>query len=217
VPPVDDYVGSGLDLEPATLLAAYRRGLFPMPDPDGSPVIDWFSPDPRGVLPLDGLRVSRSLRRSCARFTVTVDTAFEEVVRGCADPGRSGGWINDAFRTAYRRLHDLGVAHSVEVRDAGGDLVGGLYGVSVGGLFAGESKFHRVTDASKVAVVALVDLLTADDLQGRLLDVQWWTPHLSTLGVVAISREEYVRRLTGALDLPGPDWAAATQRVRRTR
>ncbi len=205
--PGDDYVGSGLDLEPDTLLAAYAAGLFPMPG-DRPGDLGWFSPDPRGVLPLDGLRVSRSLRRSCRRFTITVDTDFDAVMLGCADPARSGGWIDDDFRMAYGRLHALGFAHSVETRDADGTLVGGLYGVSLGGLFAGESKFHRATDASKAAVVALVRMMAADGRPGRLLDVQWWSPHLATLGVEAIPREEYLRRLAAAIELPAPDWLA---------
>ncbi len=204
-----DYVGYGLDLEPGTLLAAYRQGMFPMPDHDRPGVLDWFSPDPRGVLPLDGLLVSRSLARSCRRFTVTFDTAFDEVMAGCGDPTRPGGWINEEFREAYGRLHRLGLAHSVETRDEGGRLVGGLYGVSVGGLFAGESMFHRVADASKVALVALVRRLTEAGPEGRLLDVQWATPHLVSLGVVEISRADYLTRLERAVDLAPVDWSVA--------
>ena len=190
----------GADLEPGTLLAAYRAGVFPMPLGRGRR-IGWFSPDPRGVLPLDGLHVSRSLRRSRRRFAVSADRAFDAVVGGCADPRRRDGWITPAIRRAYGRLHALGWAHSIEVWDAGGALAGGLYGVEVGGLFAAESKFHVRTDASKVAVAALVDLLR--EAGGvRLLDVQWTTPHLATLGARDVPRPEYLLRLAAALATP---------------
>ncbi|HLT16438.1 MAG TPA: leucyl/phenylalanyl-tRNA--protein transferase [Acidimicrobiales bacterium] len=202
----DGIVGVGADLEPGTLLAAYRRGLFPMPLGRDGPMA-WWSPDPRGILPLDGLRVARSLRRACRRFDVRVDTAFDEVVAACADPSRPGGWITPEVQAAYRRLHRLGWAHSVEAWDEDG-LAGGLYGVAVGGLFAGESMFHRRTDASKVALVALVELLRADGDRRRLLDVQWRTPHLATLGVVDVPRATYLTRLAEALDAPLPAvWA----------
>ncbi len=198
-------VGVGADLEPGTLLAAYRQGLFPMPLHRSGPMA-WWSPDPRGVLPLDGLRVSRSLRRSCRRYEVRVDTAFEEVVRACASPRRPGGWINVDIRAAYGELHHLGWAHSVEAWDDDG-LAGGLYGVAVGGLFAGESMFSVRPDASKVALVALVRLLD-DGLEGRLLDVQWTTDHLSRLGAVDVPRPEYHERLAVAVELPLPEaWA----------
>jgi leucyl/phenylalanyl-tRNA--protein transferase len=198
----DDLVGMGADLEPGTLLAAYRRGLFPMPGERGMPML-WWSPDPRGVLPLDGLRVSRSLRASVRRMEVRVDTAFEEVVAACADPSRDSGWIDDQIVSAYLRLHHLGWAHSVETW-IDGRLVGGLYGVATGGLFAGESMFHRVTDASKVALVGLVELLRDEHADRRLLDVQWRTPHLATLGVVEVPRPSYLRMLRDALELPLP-------------
>lgn len=208
--PGEDLVGVGADLEPGTLLAAYRLGLFPMGvGRDGRPPVGWWSPDPRGVLPLDGLRVSRSLRRSLGRFTVRVDTAFAQVVQECADPSRDGRWITPQVQEAYVRLHRLGWAHSVECwRDD--VLVGGLYGVAIGGLFAGESMFHRETDASKVALVRLVELLRrAGDVQSRLVDVQWRTEHLASLGVVEVSRAEYLQRLRAALRLPLPaDFAA---------
>lgn len=203
----DDLVALGADLEPGTLLAAYRGGMFPMPLDDGDPM-GWFSPQQRGVLPLDGLRVTKSLRRSCREYEVRVDTAFDAVVEGCADPSRTGGWIDAAIRTAYRGLHDLGWAHSVEAwRD--GELVGGLYGVSIGGLFAGESMFHRTRDASKVALVGLVDLLTDEYADQRLLDVQWRTDHLATLGVIELARPAYLERLARALEVPAPAWPAA--------
>lgn len=196
-------VGVGGDLEPGTLLHAYRSGLFPM-QVDRGRTLAWWSPDPRGILPLDSLRVTRSLRRSCARFEIRVDTCFDEVVASCADPKRPHGWITEEIRHAYRRMHGLGWAHSVEawsVED--GTLAGGLYGVSVGGLFAGESMFHRQRDASKVALVGLVDILSADGLP-RLLDVQWTTEHLRSLGAVDVSRNDYIGRLSDALRLPMP-------------
>lgn len=192
-------VGLGADLEPGTLLAAYRHGIFPMPVANQD-VVAWWSPDPRGVVPLDGLRVSRSLRRSCRRYEVRVDTAFDQVVAACADPVRPHGWIDDRVRDAYVRLHHLGWAHSVETWSPEGELVGGLYGVAIGGLFAGESMFHRATDASKVALVHLVELLGAGG--ASLLDVQWLTPHLASLGAIEIPRAEYLQRLEVAVGLP---------------
>ena len=200
----DDLVGLGLDLEPPTLVAAYRAGLFPMRLDGRTGPLGWWSPDPRGVLPLDGLRVSGSLRASCRRFRVRVDQAFDDVVHGCADRRRPHGWIGPDLEAAYRRLHRLGVAHSVETWGPDGRLVGGLYGVAIGGLFAGESMFYRERDASKVALVALVGLLKADGIPGRLLDVQWTTPHLASLGAVDLPREEYLGRLRRALELPLP-------------
>jgi leucyl/phenylalanyl-tRNA--protein transferase len=194
-----DLVGVGADLEPGTLLAAYRRGLFPMPV-DGR--LAWWSPDPRAVLLLDRLRVTRSLRRSCARFSITVDTAFDAVVAACAAPDREGGWISADIRVAYSRLHELGWAHSVETWTPSGKLAGGLYGVAIGGLFAGESMFHREKDASKVALVGLVELLTEGG--ATLLDVQWLTPHLASLGVAGVPRSTYLEMLATALSRPLP-------------
>jgi leucyl/phenylalanyl-tRNA--protein transferase len=198
-------VGVGADLAPGTLLAAYRRGLFPMPLHRGGPMA-WWSPDPRGVLPLEGLRMTRSLRRSCSRYEIRVDSAFSEVVEACASPRRPGGWINAEIRAAYGELRRLGWAHSVEAWDEHG-LAGGLYGVAVGGLFAGESMFHRRTDASKVALAALVELLR-DGVPGRLLDVQWTTDHLASLGAIDVPRSRYLELLAAAIDLPLPaGWA----------
>ena len=186
-------VGVGADLEPGTLLAAYAGGLFPMPM--RKKLVGWWSPDPRGVLPLDGLIVSRSLRQSCRRFEIRVDTAFTEVMRRCGDPRRPHGWINQQFIDAYTVLHEMGWAHSIETwRD--GELVGGLYGLMIGHFFAGESMFHSQTDASKVAVVATVDWLR--EAGAELFDVQWSTSHLASLGVVEIPRQEYLRRLAHA-------------------
>jgi leucyl/phenylalanyl-tRNA---protein transferase len=199
-------VAVGGDLEPGTLLAAYRSGLFPMRQSSGE--LTWWSPDPRGVLTLDGLRVSHSLRRSHRRFRITVDSAFEAVVEACADRDDDDyHWITTEIREAYLRLHGLGWAHSVEAwtSEEPAELAGGLYGVAVGGLFAGESMFHRRPDASKAALVGLVELLRGcGSAPDRLIDVQWLTPHLASLGAVEISRAEYLARLERALALPQP-------------
>lgn len=203
-PPGEDLVAIGADLEPGTLLAAYRRGLFPMPlDPNRRrSKVAWFSPDPRGILPLDGLKVSKSLRRSRRRYEVRVDTAFREVMIRCGDPDREGRWITNPFIDAYTQLFDLGWAHSFETW-SDGELVGGLYGLRVDGLFAGEAMFHTATDASKVALVALVEWLRTSG--ATLLDVQWATPHLTSLGVIEVGRADYLRRLAEAIgEHPGP-------------
>jgi leucyl/phenylalanyl-tRNA--protein transferase len=195
-----EIVGVGADLEPATILGAYRQGIFPMPA-DG--MLAWWSPDPRGVLPLDGLRVSRSLRKSLARYEIRVDTAFDEVVAACADPQRPHGWITRDMQSAYGRLHELGWAHSVEAWSVDdGQLAGGLYGLSIGALFAGESMFHRRADASKASLVWLVSRLREGG--ATLLDVQWLTPHLASLGAVEVPRREYLRLLADALSRPTP-------------
>jgi leucyl/phenylalanyl-tRNA--protein transferase len=176
--------------------------------------IAWWSPDPRGILPLPGLRVTRSLRQSCRRFEVRIDTAFAEVMRGCADPGRDGGWITEGIRDAYERLHRMGWAHSVETwRD--GRLVGGLYGIAIGGFFAGESMFHLERDASKVALVGLVDLLRAGGAD--LLDVQWTTPHLRSLGAVDVPRSRYLELLAQAVDRPCDPFGAGGDPVAASR
>jgi leucyl/phenylalanyl-tRNA--protein transferase len=187
----------GADLEPGTLLAAYRVGLFPMPVARGRRVA-WWSPDPRGIIPLDALRVSRSLRQSCRRYEVRYDTAFAEVITTCATVDRDGGWITNEVVRAYTRLHAMGWAHSVEAWNEHGELVGGLYGVAMGGFFAGESMFHHERDASKVALVGLVDHL--NESGASLLDIQWTTPHLETLGAIDVPRRKYLERLAEALD-----------------
>ncbi len=199
----DGIVAIGADLAPGTLLAAYRAGIFPMPIGRAGPMA-WWSPEPRGILPLNGLRVTRSLRRSLKRYDIRVDTAFNDVLEACADPKRPNGWITQRIRSAYLELHHMGWAHSVEAYDGDGRLVGGLYGVAIGGLFAGESMFHRAADASKCALVALVELLGEGEDGGRLLDVQWRTNHLASLGAIEISRAEYQRRLQRALKLELP-------------
>lgn len=197
----EDIIGVGADLDPGTLLAAYRAGVFPM-GIDGLAAMGWWSPVERGVLDPAELRVSRSLARSARRMTVSVDADFAAVIAACGDPGRPGGWITEEIEAAYAALHRLGWAHSIEVW-AEGELAGGLYGVSIGGLFAGESMFHKRTDASKVALMALVDVLASGP---SLIDVQWRTDHLASLGVRAIDRADYRRRLPAILAASGPDW-----------
>ena len=200
-----DLVAVGADLEPGTILAAYRRGLFPMPvGGRRDRRIGWWSPDPRCVIPLDGLRVSRSLRKACGRFDIRVNTAFDQVLDACADPRRPHGWISAGIRRAYTQLHEMGWVHSVEAWSAEtGELAGGLYGVAIGGLFAGESMFHRETDASKVALVGLVDILNAEGGE-RVLDVQWATPHLQRLGAIELGRMAYLETMERALETPLP-------------
>ena len=193
-------VGIGADLEPATVLLAYRSGLFPMPvTPGGS--IGWWSPDPRAILEFDDLVIHRSVSRSCRRFEIRIDSDFVGVIDACADPSRPDGWIDRQMRHAYVELHRQGWAHSVEAW-LDDRLVGGLYGMMVGGLFAGESMFHHERDASKVTLVALVDAM--NDGRPRLLDVQWRTDHLASLGVTEIPRQEYLDRLGRVLEQPHP-------------
>lgn len=191
----EGLVAHGGDLAPSTLIAAYRQGIFPWPY-DAESLL-WWSPDPRAVLPLDALHVSRSLARTLrsGRFRVTLNAAFPAVIDGCAV--REETWITPALREAYVGLHALGWTHSVEVWGPDGALAGGLYGVAIGGLFAAESMFHRVRDASKVALVALVQ--HARRVGITLLDVQVPSLHLASLGARAIPRGEYLILLTAAL------------------
>ncbi|MDP8928708.1 MAG: leucyl/phenylalanyl-tRNA--protein transferase [Actinomycetota bacterium] len=213
-------MGVGADLAPSTLVRAYRRGIFPWPHPRMP--LPWFSPDPRGILTSDSLHVSRSLRQRLRRcgWTATVDNAFAAVVAGCAEPrGDNGTWITRSMARAYLRLHDLGWAHSVEIWD-GHALVGGLYGVQIGGCFTGESMFRRVSDASKVALVELVQRFS--EAGGSFVDVQLVTPHLCQQGARGVSRSVFLRMLAEvedqdvrfALDLR-PVARLATQPVRR--
>jgi leucyl/phenylalanyl-tRNA--protein transferase len=185
-------------LTPRLLEYAYRNGFFPMADDDGE--VGWYRPDPRAILPLDGFHVSRSLQRTLNRadFVVKSEGHFEEVMRACGDRPE-GTWMNEEFIAAYTGLHRLGKAHAVSVWQDG-KLVGGTYGVCLGGAFFAESKFHRVTDASKVALHGLVERLRAGGFS--LLEVQFLTPHLQSLGAVEIAAEEYERRLEAALELP---------------
>lgn len=194
----NDLWALGADLAPGTLLQAYRLGLFPMPL-DGQ--LGWFSPRRRAVVPLEPFAPSRSLRRAARRFELRVDTSFHHVVAGCARPGQPESWIDAGIVDAYGELHRLGWAHSVEAWDDNG-LAGGLYGVAIGGLFAAESMFYVRTDASKAAFVGLVELLrAAGNAERRLLDLQWLTPHLASLGAVEITRAVYRQRLESALQL----------------
>ncbi|MCY4163244.1 MAG: leucyl/phenylalanyl-tRNA--protein transferase [bacterium] len=197
-------VAIGADLEPGTLLAAYQAGLFPMPL-GRTDKLAWWSPNPRGIIPLDSLRVTRSLRRSLRRYRITTDVAFGDVVEACRRIKRPHGWISPQISAAYLRLHKLGWAHSVEAWSENGELVGGLYGVSIGGLFAGESMFHLDRDASKVALVSLVGRLAHGGVQ-RLLDVQWATENLQSLGAIEIDRSQYLARLKVALRQPPAVW-----------
>lgn len=178
------------------LLRAYAAGTFPMAMPNGR--IGWFSPDPRGIIPIEEFHVPHGLKRRLARnpFEIRINTAFAEVMEGCA--AREETWIDGTIRRSYQNLHALGFAHSVEAWREG-RLVGGLYGVALGGAFFGESMFHRETDASKVALAALVARLRERGF--ILLDVQWTTPHLRTFGAVDIPGEEFGERLAEALRL----------------
>lgn len=203
-----DVVAVGGDLDPGSILYAYRNGMFPMNLPDGH--LGWWSPVERAILPLNGLKVSRSLRQSCRRYTVSVDEDFSAVISGCADPSRPDSWITPEFIEAYTELHRLGWAHSIEIWDTEGSLAGGLYGLAIGGLFAGESMFHRARDASKVALVHLVTVM--NEGHGSLLDVQWQTPHLESMGAKVVGRIPYMAMLATALELEGPFSGASGRR-----
>lgn len=188
-------------IPPSLLIEGYRRGLFPMGMPDGS--VQWFSPDPRAIIPLETFHVPRRLARAArtagsAGIEVRIDTAFVEVVQACAArPDGDGTWITSEILDSYESLHSLGFAHSIEVWQDGA-LTGGLYGVAVGCAFFGESMFHRATDASKIALTALVDRLRERGF--TLLDIQWMTPHLEQFGAIEIPRNEYLERLTAAVE-----------------
>jgi leucyl/phenylalanyl-tRNA--protein transferase len=194
-PDDDDIVAAGADLETDTLLYAYAHGMFPMFINKRN--LAWWSPVDRGVIPLDGLRITRSMRKSAQKFTCTINQAFTEVMTLCGSMRTDGNWITREFIDAYSDLHDEGHAHSVEVWNELGELVGGLYGVRINRFFAGESMFHIQTDASKVALMHLVELMSLDGME--LLDTQWRTEHLETLGCIAIPREEYLQLLASAI------------------
>ncbi len=183
-------------IPPEVLLQGYRLGVFPMGMDDGE--IEWFSPTSRGILPLDEFHVPHALQRVLRKgvFEVRTNTAFARVMRHCS--ARPDTWINAEIIRSYTRLHEMGHAHSVETW-VDGKLVGGLYGVSIGGAFFGESMFHTVTDASKVALCALVDRLRARHFE--LLDTQWLTPHLKRFGGIEISRRQYLHLLARAVVL----------------
>ncbi|MEI2641122.1 MAG: leucyl/phenylalanyl-tRNA--protein transferase [Candidatus Nanopelagicales bacterium] len=192
-----ELVGVTTTVDADMMLAGYPRGLFAMSY--SSVLYQWWSPDPRGVLPLDRLRVTRSLAKSCRRHTTSIDKDFDAVLARCADTRRPGGWIDARLAQAYRTLHERGHAHSVEVWDAQGELVGGLFAVTVGGFVSGESMFHLQRDASKVALVALVERLSETG-QPVVLDTQWCTPHLASLGVVEVRRRDYQRMVRNVID-----------------
>ncbi|HIT76060.1 MAG TPA: leucyl/phenylalanyl-tRNA--protein transferase [Candidatus Avipropionibacterium avicola] len=209
--PPQDPIGLSEDLTLPLVVEGYRSGVFPMPVPRELPHgirFAWFCPPQRGILPLTNLRITRSLRKTAKRYRVSVDRRFTEVMTRCADPSRDGSWITDEIVAVYAGLHERGLAHSVEVWDDHDRLVGGLYGVGLGGLFAGESMFHdpeHGRDASKVALIRLVELLTEAGGE-RLLDVQWSTPHLASLGVVEVDRADYLARLDRVLPVSPPMW-----------
>jgi leucyl/phenylalanyl-tRNA--protein transferase len=194
----DDVVAMGADLAPDTLLYAYSHGMFPMYVDKRHRNLGWWSPVQRGVIPLDGLRISRSMRQSSRRFSCTINSDFVAVMQRCADLRTDGNWINNEFISAYTQLHALGHAHSVEVRNERNELVGGLYGVRINGFFAGESMFHLEDDASKVALMHLVDLMNLDGM--TLLDTQWCTDHLASLGCISVPRTQYLGLLRQAIN-----------------
>ncbi len=196
----DEPLAYGGDLQVGTLREAYGQGIFPWPGDSG--IVWWWSPDPRAVIPIGGLHVSRSLRRTLrsGRLRCTTDTAFGLVVAACAHRPDDGTWITPGMRDAYAQLHREGSAHSVEVWDSADRLVGGLYGVAVGRVFCGESMFHRTADASKVAMVATMRILAACDYD--LFDVQMPTPHLTSMGAVEMPRARYLDVLAAGLGRP---------------
>lgn len=197
-------VGVGADLEPTTLLDAYASGVFPTrfaPYSNPDYPMFWWSPDPRAIIEIDGLHVSHRLARTwrSGRFRISFDQEFRAVMDGCGDRGDEGTWITDDMLTAYVRLHELGHAHSVEVWQ-GNRLVGGTYGVTLGGLFAAESMFHRVNDASKIALIALSNRLR--ERRFVLWDIQLLTDHTERMGAIEIPRHQYLHRLGAAINVP---------------
>jgi leucyl/phenylalanyl-tRNA--protein transferase len=192
--PSRDFIIPGADLAPDTLLYAYAHGLFPM---YSDKELWWWSPVHRGIIPFNNFHASHSLRKSARRFTCTINKDFVGVMEKCATTHSEGNWINDEFIDAYTHLHHLGHAHSIEVWNNSNELVGGVYGIRINRFFAGESMFHTETDASKVALLHLVQLMILDDM--ALFDVQWLTDHLASLGAVAVPRMEYLTRLADAV------------------
>ncbi len=197
-------LAAGGDLSPERLMTAYRRGIFPWYE-EGQPIL-WWSPDPRAIIPVDGLHISRSLQKRLRRddYRVSFDTAFAEVVRACAAPrkGSDGTWITTEMQRAYIELHHLGIAHSAEVWNLEGELIGGLYGVMLEKVFAGESMFSRARDGSKIAMVYLAEWLRLRGVEA--IDCQLPNPHLMRMGAVEIPREEFIRRYLSG-DGSGPD------------
>jgi leucyl/phenylalanyl-tRNA--protein transferase len=209
------------ELTPDLLLRAYAAGVFPMAESRDDPEVFWVDPQHRGIIPLDGFHISRSLRRAILRgnYTIRTDSDFAGVLRGCAE--RDETWISETIFELYLALHELGFAHSLEVWE-GDELIGGAYGVALGGAFFGESMFSRRTDASKIALAYLVDRLREGGF--TLLDTQFLTPHLASLGGIEISRQDYRERLAEALQVAGdfdrsgppPDPHSLMQRMTHT-
>lgn len=195
-----------VDITPELIIRAYRAGIFPMAEDAGDENLFWVSPEERGVIPLDGFHLSRSLRKAMRKsgWTIRVDTDWDGIIEGCATVGedRHSTWINATIRAVYGELFRRGVAHTVEVWD-GSDLVGGLYGLAIGAAFFGESMFHRRTDASKMAMAHLVERLNTGGFV--LLDTQFLTDHLASLGGIEISRADYEDQLARATALDA-DW-----------
>ncbi|MDR0990911.1 MAG: leucyl/phenylalanyl-tRNA--protein transferase [Propionibacteriaceae bacterium] len=209
--PDEDLVAFSDQFDADLVLAAYRSGVFPMPLPQAyfPARMAWWSPLKRGLIEPANFRASRSLRQSAKHYRVTVNQAFDAVLDGCADPSRPGGWIDADIRSVYDELHRSGLVVSVETWTLGGDLAGGLYGVSLGGLFAGESMFHDPDlgrDASKVALWRLITEWLQPLGSAGVIDVQWATPHLTSLGATTVSRAEYLARLAAVIDQPRPAW-----------
>ena len=200
-----DLITVGADLEISTLINAYTNGYFPMEVSIDrkNKTTGWFSPKLRGIIPIDKLHVTKSMRRSYKNFTFEIDNNFENIMRKCMETPRKGGWINERYIEKYHDLYNAGFAHSVEVYSQN-ELVGGLYGVSIGGLFAGESMFSLKSDASKVALMKLIEILKS--IGAKLLDTQWLTPHLKSLGAVVVPREKYGQMLKNAIAEPSTKW-----------
>ena len=198
--PVLTKFGSEWDCD--VLVTAYQRGMFPMPfEIDGGTfTIGWWSPQPRAIFIPETIIPSRSLRKSMKKFSFSVDKDFQSVVRACANPDRPQGWINEKVFESFTQLHLRGQAHSIEVRNLSGELIGGLYGVEIGGVFAGESMFHTQRDASKAALVHLAEILRVTN--GRVIDTQWMTQHLESMGAVEIERGAYCDLVVSLQDMP---------------
>ena len=185
------------ELTPDTVLFGYSIGVFPMADSDENNEIGWYAPDERGIIPLDGLKINKSMQQvmRLGKFTLTINTAFEEVMRMCAKRDRT--WISEDIIEVYCQLHEMGYAHSFETRNKQGELVGGLYGIALGRAFFGESMFHTERDASKFALIKLVDWLNQHEYV--LLDTQYTTPHLESMGAITISKSDYMILLNFAM------------------
>ena len=198
----DDVVAVGADLSPDTILYAYAHGMFPMYLDAKHRNLGWWSPVERGVVPLENFHASRSLRKSAHKFHCTVNTAFSAVMHKCATTHTQGNWITQDFIDSYGALHQMGHAHSVEVWNERNELVGGLYGLRINKFFAGESMFHTETDASKMALMHLVSLMTLAGM--ALLDTQWNTDHLASLGCTTVPRDRYLALLAEAVTEESP-------------